>query len=114
MRISRDEAREIAITAGLLAIALRIGSGLVQGVEEIGRAWTWRSLAGRVFAPISASIGIMALGVGLLAALSPSGSVSPRVYSFTRLATGVVTVLGVATATDNLKMNLTAAGVTKA
>jgi len=102
MRISRDEAREIAITALLLAIVLRVGSGLVQGIEEVGRDWTWRSVLGRIFAPISSSIGLMALGAGLLAALSPSGSVSPRLLALTRLATGVVAILGVAAALNSL------------
>ena len=102
MRISRDEAREIAITALLLAIGLRFGSGLVQGIEELGREWTWRSLAGRVFAPIGSSIGLMALGVGLLAALSPSGSVSTRLLRVTRFTAGAVTVLGVAAALNSL------------
>jgi len=102
VRISRDEAREIAITALLLAIVLRVGSGVVQGIEEVSRQWTWRSLAGRVFAPVSASMGLMALGVGLLAALSPSGSVSLRLLGVTRWVTGVVAILGVAAALNSL------------
>ncbi len=102
MRISRDEAREIAVTALLLAIVLRIGSGLVQGIEEVGREWTWRSLAGRVFAPVSASMGILALGVGLLLALSPSGSVSTRLLGLTRGTAGVVALLGVAATLNSL------------
>lgn len=102
MRISRDEAREIAITALLLAVALRIGSGVVQGVEEVGREWTLRSLLGRVFAPIGSTIGIMTLGLALLAALSPSGSVSTRLLGVARAATAVVAVLGVAAALNSL------------
>lgn len=102
MGISRDEAREIAITALLLAIGLRIGSGVVQGIEELDRGWTGRSVADRLFAPMGSSIGIMALGAGLLAALSPVGGVSPRIVSFTRLTTGVVALLGVAAALNSL------------
>ncbi|NNF68284.1 MAG: hypothetical protein HKN01_00815 [Acidimicrobiia bacterium] len=102
MRISRDEAREIAITALLLAIALRIGSGLVQGIDEVSRDWTTRSLLGRILAPIGSTIGIMTLGQALLAALSPAGSVSARLVGLSRAAAAVVAVLGVMAALNSL------------
>ena len=102
MRISRDEAREIAITALLLAVALRIGSGLLQGLEEVGRDWTTRSLLGRIFAPIGSTIGIMTLGLALLTALSPSGSVSTRLFNLARVSAAVVAALGLAAASNGL------------
>lgn len=107
MRISRDEAREIAVTALLLAIALRIGSGILQGVDEIGRNWTARSLLGRVLAPIGSTIGIMTLGVALLVALSPAGSVSARLFAVARPTAAVVTLLGVAAALNSLTGGIT-------
>lgn len=107
MRISRDEAREIAITALLLAVALRIGSGFVQGLEELGRDWSTRSLLGRILAPIGSTIGILTLGVALLAALSPAGSVSLRLFGLARRTAAAVALLGLAAALDSLTEGFT-------
>ena len=52
MRLSRDEAREIACTALLLAVALRVFSGVLQVVQELERDWTVRSALGRFLAPV--------------------------------------------------------------
>ena len=94
MRLSRDEAREVAVTALLLAIVFRVLAGVFQAVEELGRENTWRSVLGRFLAPLGSSLGLLAIGVALLVALSPTGSVSGRLSLLTQRVLGVVALFG--------------------
>ncbi len=95
MTISRDEAREIAIIGLLAATALRIGAGVLQAIEEIGGAWTIRSMLSRFFAPVGSTLGLLVLGAVLVAALSPEGSVNREMTRLCRIAASLVALLGV-------------------
>lgn len=110
MRFSRDEAREIAIVALLLVAGLRVLSGVVQLVEEMDREHTWQSLAGRLLAPVGSTLGLLVFAAAMIAALSPSGSVSRRVMSSARDGSGVVGVLGVASSMLGLTTGFSATG----
>lgn len=96
MKVSRDEAREVAIVALLLVAALRVASGVVQLVEELDRQHTWDSLAGRFLAPVGSTLGLLVFAAAMIAALSPSGSISRRVMTSARDSSGFVGLLGVA------------------
>jgi len=110
MRVSRDEAREVAIVALLLVAGLRVISGVVQLVEELDRSYTWESLAGRFLAPVGSTLGIFVFAAAMLAALSPSGSVSGTLMSRTRDASGLVGILGVASSLLSLTTGFSATG----
>ncbi|MEM7339838.1 MAG: hypothetical protein AAF467_14385 [Actinomycetota bacterium] len=96
MSVSRDEARELAIIGALVALTLRVSAGVVQAIEEATGNFTIDSLAARFFAPVSSTIGILALGAVMIVVLSPTGSVTPGLVTLTRRAAGVVMVLGLA------------------
>ena len=104
MSISRDEAREIAIVGILATIVLRVGAGVLQAIDDLGPNSTFRSLAGRLFAPIGSTVGMLALAAVLLVVLSPSGSVTPTVVAATRRAAGFVAVIGIAAAFHTLAL----------
>lgn len=95
MSLSRDEAREIAIIGVLITIALRVGAGVFQLIEEVTGAWTWPSLAGRFFAPIGSTVGMLTLAAVLIVVLSPNGAVSTSVVTAVSRVAVAVTALGV-------------------
>lgn len=95
MSVSRDETREIVAVALMLAIGLRILSGVFQVLDELDRRWTWSSLVGRLVSPITATVGLLCIGLVLLLVLSPAGSISMRSNRIARGLTATVTVLGV-------------------
>ena len=96
MRLSRDEAREIAATALMLSIGLRLLAGVFQVLDEIDRGWTWSSLLGRLVSPVTATLGLLTIALVLLLVLSPSGSISMRSNRVTLALTSTVTMLAVA------------------
>lgn len=105
MSISRDEAREVAVVGLLATIALRVGAGVLQMIEELTGQWTVNSALGRLFAPIGSTVGILALAAVLLVVLSPSGSVTPSVTVAVHRAAAVVTLLGVAASVTMLVLS---------
>ena len=106
MKVSRDEAREVAAVALALTIGLRILSGVVQVIDELNRGWTWGSLAGRFLAPVGSTMGLLTLALVMLLVLSPNGSVSPAVFRATRYITVVVAVLGALSVVNSLTAGL--------
>ncbi len=94
MGLSRDEAREIALTALLLVIGLRLAAGALQVVDELDHGGTPRSALGRFLAPVGATMGMLVLGGSLLVVLSPTGSVAPTLAQLVRRTAAVITVLG--------------------
>ena len=106
MRISRDEAREIAAVALGLAIVVRILAGVVQVLDELDRGWTYRSLLGRLLAPIGSTVGILTLSLVLLIVLSPPGSVSAQLFRGTRTLALVVLGLGCVSVISSLTSGL--------
>lgn len=96
MSISRDEAREIAIVGLLATVVLRVGAGVLQLIDDIGQHSSFRSLTGRLFAPIGSTVGMLALAAVLLIVLSPSGSVTPAVINASRRVVATVAALGIA------------------
>lgn len=94
MSLSRDEAREIAATAIILTLLLRIASGLLRVIDELDGAWDTRSLLGRFLAPIGATPGVLALALALLIILSPRGAISSRIHRFAESVVGAVAILG--------------------
>ena len=102
MGISRDEAREIAVVAIMLTIGLRLTAGIFQVFDELSRAWTWRSALGRFLAPVGSTLGMLSLALGLLFALSPTGSISMRSTRLAALLTGCVAVLGAVSVVNGL------------
>jgi hypothetical protein len=107
MSISRDEAREIAIVGLLATVALRIGAGVFQMIQELtGDLWTVQSLLGRLFAPIGSTVGMLILGAVLLIVLSPAGSITRSVVGVTRKAAATVAALGVASSFHTLALSL--------
>ncbi len=105
MSISRDEAREVAIVGLLATVALRIGAGVFQSIDELDAQWTFRSLLGRLFAPIGSTVGMLTLAAVLLVVLSPSGSITPVVTTATRRAAATVSALGVAASFHTLALS---------
>ena len=106
MSISRDEAREIAIVGMLATIVTRIGAGVVQLIDELDAQWTFRSLLGRLFAPIGSTIGILVLGAVLLIVLSPTGSVTPGVVLATRRMAATVAIFGISASFHTLTLSV--------
>ncbi|MGI9606518.1 MAG: hypothetical protein ACR2P0_10310 [Acidimicrobiales bacterium] len=108
MRISRDEAREIACTALLLTIGRRIAAGAVQSIQEIDRASTGstfeqtRAVADRFLSHSGSTSGMLALGVSLLVVLSPTGSITPRLVVITERVVAIAAVFGVMSALNAL------------
>jgi len=94
--ISRDEAREIAVVGMLVTVALRVGAGILQLIDEVDGEWTVRSAASRLFAPIGSTVGILVLGAALLVVLSPNGSITSGVMTLCRRAATAVAGLGAA------------------
>ncbi len=92
--ISRDDAREVATIALLLALSVRIGAGVVKAVEEATREYTWQSIVGEFLAPVGSSLGLMSIGAILIVVLSPNGSITAMVQLSARLAAFVVMTLG--------------------
>ncbi len=99
MSLSRDEAREIAATALLLAIGLRFLSGLLQVADEFDRGWTTGTLIERFVSPVGSTSGLLVLALALLLVLSPTGSISMRIntlalgFALLTIAFGAVSVL---------------------
>ncbi len=96
MSISRDEAREIAIVGLLATVGLRIGAGVLQLIDDLGQHSNFRSLTGRLFAPIGSTVGMLVLGAVLLIVLSPNGSITPAMVRATRRMAALVATLGIA------------------
>ncbi len=95
MSLSRDEAREVAAVALMLTIALRILAGVFQMLDEIDRGWTWSSLLGRMVSPVTATLGVLSIGLALVLVLSPPGSISMTSNRIALVLTGTVMVLGI-------------------
>ncbi len=106
MRLSRDEAREVAAVAIALAIGLRVASGVVQVIDELDRGWTWRSLLGRFLAPIGSTIGMLTLALVLLLVLSPRGAITPTLFTWGRRIALVVFALGATSTLNSLTTGL--------
>ena len=102
MKLSRDEAREVAAIAIGLTIALRVGAGVFQMLEELSGEWSSRSLLSRFLAPVGSTMGILALALALLLVLSPTGSIEQRAFSWARPVAGVVAVLGAVSALNGI------------
>lgn len=94
MSLSRDEAREIAAIALMLTMGLRLLAGVVQVIEEAQRDYDWRSLLGRLLAPVGSTLGILSLALALLLVLSPPGSISMRSTRFSTNLVGFIAFLG--------------------
>ena len=95
-RVSRDEAREIALVAIVAAIVVRVSAGVVQMLDEVSGDFTLRSMIGRFFSPLGSTVGILALGAVLLVVLSPSGSIAPSMVRLVRRTATAVAALGAA------------------
>ena len=105
MSISRDEAREIAVTGLLVALGLRVGAGLLQTFDELSRPTDVRNVLSRFFAQIGSTVGILTLAAVMLVVLSPSGSVTRGVTDLVRRVAGGVTLLGLAGAFHTLTLS---------
>ncbi len=92
--ISRDDAREVATVALLLAAGFRIGAGFFKAIQEASGVHTWQSVLGQFLVPVGSSLGLMAIAAVLLVVLSPNGSITPQLYRVTRLVALIVMVLG--------------------
>lgn len=91
---------------GLLAtIALRVGAGVLQLIQELTGQWTVSSALGRLFAPIGSTVGMLALAAVLLVVLSPTGSVTVTVTVAVRRAAALVTLLGIAASVTMLVLS---------
>lgn len=102
MRLSRDEAREVAVTALLLTIGFRLLAGVFQVIEELQHEYTTRSVIGRLLAPVGSTIGILSLAAVLLVALSPTGSIGRGVQVATERVVGLVMLMGAASVLNSL------------
>jgi type IV secretory pathway VirB2 component (pilin) len=102
MRLSRDEAREIAVTAVLLTIGFRILAGVLQAAEELQREWTGRSVLGRFLAPVGSTLGMLSLAVVMVIVLSPTGSIGGSLRTATERVVGLVMLLGAASTLNSL------------
>jgi hypothetical protein len=94
MSISRDEAREVAVLALLVAVGLRVGAGTLQAVDELIGPTNTQSVLTRFFAQIGSTVGILTLGAALLVALSPRGSITRGVNDLCRRVAGAVAAAG--------------------
>lgn len=88
----------------LLVVGLRMLSGLVQLIEELGREYTISSALGRFLAPVGSTMGILVFGASLLGVLSPTGSVDPRLKSTVATAAAIVAVLGVVSVVNSFSL----------
>ncbi len=102
MRLSRDEAREIAITAVLLTIGFRLLAGVFQVIEELQHEYTTRSVIGRLLAPIGSTVGMLSLAAAMLVVLSPNGSLSRGIQRATERMVGLVMLMGAASVLNSL------------
>lgn len=98
MGLSRDEAREIAATALMLAIGLRWLSGLVRWFDERRIGADSGTFITTVFEPVGTAMGLLTLGLALLIVLSPNGAISTRVrtaatWTATAVVAGTVVVI---------------------
>jgi len=94
MRLSRDEAREVAITALLLAVGVRVVAGLLQAGKEWSDGGTPRTILSQGLAPISITVGVLVLLAALLVVLSPRGSVGHGLQGWTAQVSAFVLFLG--------------------
>lgn len=78
----------------MVTIILRMSSGLLRVIDELGGAWDARSLLGQFLAPIGSTPGILALALALLIILSPRGAISSRIHRVAEMVAGVVAILG--------------------
>lgn len=79
----------------MLTIVLRLIAGVFQVLDEIDRGWTWSSLLGRMVSPVTATLGVLSIGLALVLILSPAGSISMKSNRVAIALTGTVAVLGV-------------------
>lgn len=79
----------------MLAIGLRLLAGVFQLLDELDRGFTASSLLGRFVSPITATIGLLTIGLALLLVLSPPGSISMRSNRVATALVGFVAALGV-------------------
>ncbi len=105
--VSRDEAREVTIMALLITLALRIGAGVLQAVDELIGPTETRELLVRLFAQIGSTVGILTLSSVLIVVLSPRGSVSTATADLVRRVAATVTVLGLLGALHTLTLPFT-------
>lgn len=102
MGVSRDEARELAVIGLLTALALRIGVGVLQAIDELTGPSSARLVTGRFLSQFGSTVGLLTLGAVLLVVLSPRGSVTPGLRELVRRVSGVVTALGLLAAFHTL------------
>lgn len=105
MAVSRDEARELAIIALLLAAALRLGAGVLQAADELIRFPVGRNVLSRLFAHVGSTVGVLVLAAVLLVVLSPVGSIGPGLRDLAGKAAGTVAALGLAGAFYSLSFS---------
>ena len=103
--VSRDEARELAVIALLVAIGLRIGAGLLQAIDEVARFPLGRNVLSRLFSQVGSTVGILMLAAVLLVVLSPSGSIGRGLRDLVRKVAGVVAAVAVAGAFYSLSFS---------
>lgn len=96
MRLSRDEAREIAAVALMIAIVLRFISGFVRWLDELSMGGNTVGIFIRTtLEPVGSTMAIFTLGLALLIVLSPAGAISMRVRKPATILSGFVSVAAI-------------------
>ena len=95
MRLSRDEAREIAAVALMIAVVLRFVSGFVRWLDELSIGGGGGTLISTTFEPVGSTMALFTLGLALLIVLSPAGAISMRVTKPATVLAGFVSVAAV-------------------
>ena len=93
MRLSRDESREIAAIALMLAIGLRFFSGFVRWLDDLSNGGGASTFISTAFEPVGSTMAIFTLGLALLIVLSPAGAISERVRRPATIISGLVTAV---------------------
>ena len=91
MRLSRDESREIAAIALMLAVGLRFFSGFVRWLDELDNGGGAGTFVSTLFEPVGSTMATLTLGLALLIVLSPAGAVSDRVRKPATITAALVT-----------------------
>ena len=91
MRLSRDEAREIAAVALMLAIGFRAFSGLVRWLDDLDSGGGVGTFVSTAFEPVGSTMAILTLGLALLVVLSPPGAISMKVRKPATITAALVT-----------------------
>ena len=91
MRLSRDEAREIAAVALMLAIGFRAFSGLVRWLDDLDSGGGVGTFVSTAFEPVGSTMAILTLGLALLVVLSPAGAISMKVRKPAMITSALVT-----------------------